>query len=179
MSTNLQQVVAKSKVSTLDGDLKDIAEEMLREKFGFEEEVLAKPQDTFLDPDRGRSSKANAGCGNSFCASCYGGIDPCRFEMGRGPGYDPRFMDSPAYGIRTTRITLESCYEIFRQLERDVGPSIRRRNAEWRMGRRQFDDLIRDRRSESAVRFGGTPQLFGIPVLLSGMDTHEIELRCF
>lgn len=52
MSTNLQQVVAKSKVSTLDGDLKDIAEEMLREKFGFEEEVLVKPQDTFLYPDR-------------------------------------------------------------------------------------------------------------------------------
>ena len=33
MSTNLQQIVAKSKVSTLDGDLKDIAEQMLRDKF--------------------------------------------------------------------------------------------------------------------------------------------------
>jgi len=33
MSINLQQVVAKSKVSTLDGDLKDIAEQMLRDKF--------------------------------------------------------------------------------------------------------------------------------------------------
>lgn len=33
MSINLQQIVAKSKVSTLDGDLKDIAEQMLRDKF--------------------------------------------------------------------------------------------------------------------------------------------------
>lgn len=47
MSTNLQQVVAKSKVSTLDGDLKDIAEQMLRDKFGFEEEVVTKRSDPF------------------------------------------------------------------------------------------------------------------------------------
>lgn len=33
MSINLRQIVAKSKVSTLDGDLKDIAEQMLRDKF--------------------------------------------------------------------------------------------------------------------------------------------------
>ncbi len=47
MSTNLQRVVAKSKVSTLDGDLKDIAEQMLRDKFGFEEEVVTDSDRSF------------------------------------------------------------------------------------------------------------------------------------
>jgi hypothetical protein len=124
--------------------------------------VERRAPDPFRDGDR---------CNDHEYESHYG--HRCR------PGFGPMFMDSPAYGIRTTCITLESCYEIFRQLGRDVGYSIRQRNAEWLMGRRQFDDLIRDRRSNSAIRFFGTPQLFGIPVLLSGVDIHEIELRCF
>ena len=45
MSINLQQIVAKSKVSTLDGDLKDIAEQMLRDKF------FPKNNSTELDRD--------------------------------------------------------------------------------------------------------------------------------
>ena len=53
MSTNLQQVVAKSKVSTLDGDLKDIAEQMLRDKFGFEEGVVTKSDRSFQSDGMG------------------------------------------------------------------------------------------------------------------------------
>ena len=53
MSTNLQQVVAKSKVSTLDGDLKDIAEQMLRDKFGFEEEVVTQRDRSFQSDGMG------------------------------------------------------------------------------------------------------------------------------
>lgn len=49
MSTSLQQVVQKSKVSTLDGDLKAIAEQMLRDKFGFEEEVVTERGDRFQE----------------------------------------------------------------------------------------------------------------------------------
>lgn len=33
MSTNLQQVIARSRLSTLDGDLREAGEQMLRDKF--------------------------------------------------------------------------------------------------------------------------------------------------
>lgn len=174
MSTRLPQEVQTQKVKTLPDDLKKLAEELLGAKFG-EEVIEDVPRDPFQD-NRGRGSTANAGCGDSFCASCYDGIDPCRFDMGQGPDFGARFGGAPSQGIRTTNISLEGCYDILRKLERDIGPSIRKRNVEWRMGRRQFDDLTRDRRSESAIRFGGTPQLFGFPVLLQGTDTYEITL---
>lgn len=99
--------------------------------------------------------------------------------MGQGPGFGAGFGGRTTRGITTIDISLEACYEIKRSLERDYGPSIRRGNIEWEMGRRQFDDLIRDRRSDAAIQFGGTPRLFGIPVRLQDEDTHLIRLVAY
>lgn len=45
MSTKLQQVIAKSRLSTLDGELRKAAEQMLRDKF------FKKDKDTKIDRD--------------------------------------------------------------------------------------------------------------------------------
>lgn len=171
MSKVLPAELRTKKVKSLQGDLKNIAEELLAEKFGIEEEVVERRAP---DPFR-----PGYGCNDPFCESCYGGDSTPRHEFGRD-ALDPRFGFPSTQGIRTTLITLEGCYEILKRLERDVGPSLRRRNTEWRMGRREFDDLTRDRRSEGAIRFGrSSPELFGIPVRLAGRDTFEIELICY
>lgn len=179
MSISLPKEVQTQKVKTLPDDLKAIAEEMLGEKFG-EEVVEVKPQGPFPNKGRAYQDTADAsGCGNSFCATCYDGLDPCGLQMGREFRGGPGFGGATTRGIATADVSLESCYEIKRGLERDYGPFIKRGSIEWQMGRRQFDDLIRDRRSDAAIQFGVTPRLFGIPVRLQGEDTHLIRLVAY
>lgn len=85
MSTSLPQEVQTSKVTTLPDDLKAIAEEMLKEKFGVKEVQDVSP-DPFPDDypktktdgqdagnARATTTTADAWCGNSFCSSCVGG----------------------------------------------------------------------------------------------------------
>jgi len=56
MSSSLPQAALTQKVKSLPADLSKIAEEMLRAKFGVEEEVVPEMDDFFLDPSERHES---------------------------------------------------------------------------------------------------------------------------
>ena len=167
MSTSLPQEVQTQKVKTLPDDLKKLAEELLGEKFGEEVIEVEQPRASFP----GDRAPGVDSCGDPGCTSCYG-PGGGRFDR----AFDPR--RSNIFSIVTVSITLEACYELLKRVENEYGPSFARRaDIVWRMGRREFDDLIRDRRSDSAMRFGPRPQLFGIEVTLEGESRGRIMLE--
>lgn len=86
MSRALPKELRTAKTSSLPDDLKKIAEELIADKFGIEEEVVTQSDRPFQngyhegpsngqDRDYARATAPDAGawCGNSFCSSCVGG----------------------------------------------------------------------------------------------------------
>lgn len=58
MTTKLQQVIARSKVATLDNKLRGVAEQVLRDKFGDKKSSRATQQDSLLDGSTAEGHRA-------------------------------------------------------------------------------------------------------------------------
>lgn len=159
MSYSLPAATQTRKVNSLPGDLKEIVNELIKNKFKVEEEVVFNPGDPF------RGYQGNV------------------YQSDRNlvePQMDTRYRNWPvsSYSLESRDVRLDQVYAMVKRVERETGITNFRGRAQFIMGRGEFDDIMHDMRSSGAVQFGPI-KLFGIDVALVGGRTNRITLEAW